>query len=94
MPNVPAFAMTPAANSLEYPTCLIPAMTIVPMATTVAGEEPDKAANSIQANTPAIANPPGKCPTMAIENLIILCATPPVDMKDDARIKNGIASRV
>ena len=64
------------------------------MATTVAGDDPDKAANSIQANTPAIANPPGKCPTQAIENRMIRRATPPVVMKDEARMKNGIASRV
>ena len=44
---------------------------MVPIATTVAGDEPDKAAKSIQAKTPAMARPPGKCPTIAIENLII-----------------------
>jgi hypothetical protein len=65
-----------------------------PIATTVAGDEPDKAANNIQAKTPAIAKPPGKWPTIAIENLIIRFATPPVDMKEDAKIKNGMASRV
>ena len=94
IPNVPAFAITPAANSFEYPTCLIPAITIVPIATTVAGDDPDKAANSMQAKTPAIASPPGKCPTTAIEKRIILLATPTVDMNDDARIKNGIANSV
>ena len=67
---------------------------MVPIATTVAGDEPDKAAKSIQAKTPAIARPPGKCPTSAIENLIIRFATPPVDMNEDAKIKNGMASRV
>ena len=65
-----------------------------PMATTVAGDEPLKAAKSIQAKTPAIARPPGKCPTNAMENRMIRRATPPVDMNDDARIKNGIASKV
>ena len=72
----------------------MPAMTIVPMATTVAGLDPDSAANSMQANTPAIASPPCRCPTQAIENRMIRCATPPVVMKDEARMKNGIASRV
>ena len=61
-------------------------MTIVPIATTVAGEEPDSAANSIHAKTPAMANPPGRCPTQAIENRMIRCATPPVVMNDDANI--------
>ena len=69
-------------------------MTIDPMATTVAGEDPDKAAKSIQAKTPAIASPPGKCPTSAMENRMIRCATPPVDMNDDANMKNGIANSV
>ena len=44
----------------------MPPMTIVPIATTVAGEEPDNAANNIQAKTPAMAKPPGKFPTHAI----------------------------
>ncbi len=35
-------------------------MAIVPIATTVAGEEPDKAAINIQANTLAMARPPRK----------------------------------
>ncbi len=94
IPNVPATEMIPAPNSLEYPTCCIPAITTEPIATTVAGEDPDKAANSIQATTPAIAIPPCKCPTNAMENRMIRVATPPVDMNEDARIKNGIASSV
>ena len=60
IPNVPALHMIPAANSFEYPTWTIPPMTIVPIATTVAGEEPDNAANNMHAKTPAIAKPPGK----------------------------------
>ena len=72
----------------------MPPMTMVPIATTVAGEDPDKAANNMQAKTPAIAKPPGKCPTQAIENRMMRCATPPVVMKEDARIKNGMASSV
>ena len=94
MPRVPALAMTPAAKSLEYPTWRMPAITMEPMATTVAGEEPESAAKSIQANTPAIARPPGRWPTMAMEKRMIRCATPPVDMKDEARIKKGIARSV
>jgi hypothetical protein len=72
----------------------MPAMTIVPMATTVAGDEPESAANSMQAKTPAIASPPGRWPTTAMAKRIIRRATPPVDMKLEARMKNGIASRV
>src|SRR6056297_3808487 len=69
-------------------------MTIEPMATTVAGDEPESAAKSMQAHTPAIASPPCRCPTQAIEKRMIRCATPPVVMNDEARMKNGIASRV
>src|SRR6056297_3524948 len=64
------------------------------MATTVAGEDPESAAKSIQAKTPAMAKPPGRWPTQAIEKRMILWATPPVVMKLDARIKKGIAKRV
>ena len=49
IPNVPALQITPAAKSFEYPAWRIPAITIVPIATTVAGEEPDSAANIMQA---------------------------------------------
>ena len=94
IPSVPALQITPAAKSLVYPTCRIPAMTMVPMATTVAGEEPDSAANIMQANTDAIARPPLKWPTTAMAKRMMRRATPPVDMKVDARMKNGIASRV
>ena len=69
-------------------------MTIEPIATTVAGLEPESAANIMQAKTPAIARPPLKCPTTAIEKRMIRRATPPVDMKLEARMKNGMASNV
>ena len=72
----------------------MPAITIEPIATTVAGDEPDTAANSIQASTEAIARPPGKWPTAEIAKLIIRLATPPVVRKLPARMKNGIASSV
>ena len=72
----------------------MPAITIDPIATTVAGDEPESAANSMQAKTPAIASPPGKCPTQAMEKRMMRRATPPVVMKDEARMKNGMASRV
>ena len=94
IPKVPALHMTPAAKSLLYPTFVMAAMTIEPIATTVAGEEPERAANIMHANTPAIAKPPWKWPTHAIEKRMIRLATPPVDIKLDAKIKNGIASNV
>ena len=72
----------------------MPAITIEPIATTVAGEEPETAANSMQAITPAIASPPRRWPTQATAKLIIRLATPPVVMKVPARMKYGIASSV
>ncbi len=72
----------------------MPAMAMVPIATTVAGDEPDSAANSMQASTDAIASPPRKCPTAAMAKRMMRRATPPVDMNDEARMKNGIASSV
>ncbi len=44
----------------------MPAMTIEPTATTVAGDEPETAANSMHASTDAIARPPRKWPMQAI----------------------------
>ena len=41
-------------------------MTIEPTATTVAGEEPETAANSMQASTDAIARPPRRWPMQAL----------------------------
>ena len=62
-----------------------------PIATTVAGLEPDTAANSAQAITPASARPPYQCPTIVVANVIMRRATPPWVRKLPARMKNGIA---
>ena len=72
----------------------MPAITIEPIATTVAGEEPETAANSMQASTPAIAKPPRRWPTQAIAKRMMRRATPPVVRNTEDRMKNGIASRV
>ena len=58
------------------------------------GISDDSAANSIQAKTPAMASPPGKCPTSAMEKRMMRRATPPVDMKLEARMKKGMAKSV
>ena len=44
----------------------MPAIMIEPTATTVAGDEPETAANSAQASTAAIARPPRKWPTQRV----------------------------
>ena len=72
----------------------MPAITIDPTAMTVAGEEPERAANIMQAKTDAIARPPGTCPTTAIANRMTRRATPPVAIKVDAKMKNGTANNV
>jgi hypothetical protein len=64
---------------------------IEPIATTVAGLEPDTAANSAQASTPARPRPPYQWPTIEVAKLIIRRATPPWVRKLPARMKNGIA---
>ena len=70
----------------------MPAIMMLPTATTVAGDEPDTAANSAHASSAAIASPPRKWPTSAFANAIMRFATPPVVMNAPARMKNGIAS--
>ena len=94
IPSVPALQTTPAAKGCEYPARTMPAITIEPTATTVAGEEPETAANRQQARTEAIARPPCKCPTEALAKRIIRRATPPVVMKAPASTKNGMAISV
>ena len=72
----------------------MPAITIEPIATTVAGELPETAANSMQASTLAIASPPRRWPTQASAKRMIRLATPPVERNVEDRMKNGIASSV
>ena len=64
---------------------------IEPMPTTVATEEPEIAANSAQATTPANPRPPYQCPISEVAKSIMRRATPPVVRKLPARMKNGIA---
>ena len=60
-----------------------------PMATTVAGDEPESAANIIQAKTDAIARPPRTCPMTAMAKRMTRAATPPVDIKDRRENEEG-----
>src|SRR3569832_538973 len=62
-----------------------------PIATTVAGLEPDTAANSAQATTPAKARPPCQWPTIEVAKLIMRRAPPPCVRKLPAKMKNGNA---
>ena len=83
--------MTPAPKRLGNPCFTIAGIMIEPIAITVAGEEPDTAANSAQAITPASPRPPYQCPTIEVAKLIMRRATPPWVRKFPARMKNGIA---
>ena len=58
MPSAPEVVMIPAPNLFGNPALIIAGSRIEPIATTVAGEEPETAANSAQASTPARPRPP------------------------------------
>ena len=64
---------------------------IDPIATTVAGDDPDTAENSAAAIVAAMPRPPAQWPIMVLANSIIRRATPPWVRKFPARMKNGIA---
>src|SRR6185369_8279348 len=91
MPRAPEVAMTPAPNLFGKPALTIAGNRIEPIATTVAGLEPETAANSAQASTPARPRPPYQWPTIDVAKLIIRFATPPWVRKLPARMKNGMA---
>ena len=91
MPSAPDVVITPAPNCLGKPWLTMAGRMIDPMATTVAGDEPDTAANNAHAMTPARPSPPYQCPTIADAKRIMRLATPPWVRKLPARMKNGIA---
>ena len=91
MPSAPDVVITPAPNLFGKPALTIAGSRIEPIATTVAGLDPETAANSAQAMTPAMPRPPCRWPTQAVAKLIIRRATPPWVRKLPARMKNGIA---
>src|SRR5574337_914991 len=91
MPRPPEVVMTPAPNLLGKPARTMAGSRMEPMATTVAGLEPDTAAKRAQARTPARPRPPYQWPTMDEAKRIIRRATPPWVRKLPARMKNGMA---
>src|SRR4030095_11593773 len=64
MPSAPDVVITPAPKRAGKPAFTIAGRMIEPMATTVAGDDPDTAANNAQAITPASPRPPCPCPTI------------------------------
>ena len=91
MPSAPEVVITPAPKRGGKPALTIAGNRIEPIATTVAGDEPETAAKSAQATTPASPRPPYQWPTIALAKLIIRLATPPWVRKLPARMKNGTA---
>ena len=91
MPSEPEVVITPAPNRFGKPCRTMAGRRMEPIATTVAGLEPDTAANSAQAITPASARPPYQWPTIVVAKVIMRRATPPWVRKLPARMKNGIA---
>ncbi len=91
MPSAPEVVMTPAPKRFGKPCWTIAGRMIAPIATTVAGDEPEMAANSAQAITPARPRPPYQWPIIEVANAIMRRATPPWVRKLPARMKNGIA---
>ena len=63
-PSAPDVVITPAPKRFGKPCLTIAGSMIEPIAITVAGDEPDTAANSAQAITPASPRPPCQCPTI------------------------------
>src|SRR5437763_5464785 len=77
IPSAPDVVMTPAPKRGGKPCRTIAGRMIEPMATTVAGELPETAANSAHAITPARPRPPAQWPTIDDAKAIIRRATPP-----------------
>ena len=91
MPKAPEVVITPAPKPFGKPALTMAGIKIEPIATTVAGLEPDTAANKAQASTPPKPKPPYQWPTMAVAKPIMRLATPPWVKKLPAKMKNGIA---
>src|SRR3954447_22510555 len=66
MPSEPDVVMTPAPKRFGKPCATIAGRITDPIATRVAGDARETAANSAQPNTAASASPPYQWPTMAV----------------------------
>ena len=66
IPSEPEVVMTPAPNRFGKPCATMAGRMTEPIATTVAGDEPEMAANKAQASTAANARPPYQCPTIVV----------------------------
>src|SRR5512143_4292358 len=66
MPSAPDVVTTPAPKRGGKPCATIEGSSTDPMATTVAGEDPDTAANRAHATTAANPRPPCQWPTIVV----------------------------
>src|SRR5690606_11162965 len=92
-PSVPAVAIRPIAKYLLYPAATMAGYMMVPMATTVAGLEPEMEPKNRQASTAAAAKPPGTQPIRALASSISRSERPPIRMSSAAMMKNGMDIR-
>ena len=65
-----------------------------PMAATVAGPEPVRAAKMAQLNTVTMPRPPGSQPRMLLAQSVSRLEMPPKSIRLPTRINRGTASRV
>ncbi|BAQ11630.1 hypothetical protein OXB_3161 [Bacillus sp. OxB-1] len=93
MPSPPPEADTAAENPGSYPFLTIAGNMMVPIAATVAGEEPERAAKKKQATIVTSAKPPVKGFIKEFAKVINRLESPPVSIKEPAKMKNGIAIR-
>ena len=93
IPNDPADVTRPIEKRSSYPAFLRAGNMMDPIATTVAGLDPDKAAKKVHDKVAASASPPGYPETNEFIIATSLAAVAPSVMMTPAKIKKGIDSR-
>ena len=94
MPIVPEAPITPSAKLRGYPFSIIAGSRIVPIASAVATEDPQIAANRVQATTVTSPSEPRMPPSQAIATSTSAFATPPWRMNAAAITNIGNAISV
>jgi len=89
---VPAHAVSTALYPASYPLRFISGTMILPIAETVASDDPDNAPKNIEATATTAPKPPVIEPRKLAAKSTSLFAIPPKLMIVPARIKNGIAN--
>jgi hypothetical protein len=89
IPREPDEVSSPIEKRSPYPSLIRAGIIILPMAITVAGEDPDIAAKNIQAMTDAMARPPVNLPTKSFITPTSRSEIAPSAIILPARMKNG-----